>query len=587
MRLLTLLVFVVFAVFFSNAQYDFYERNYLEPEVDTIYFEHRSGTRKVDSLDKAYYNLQPSLFNNGRGYLPEFRAVKDWGTYRHLFADERAIYKADYHYTGLPYVGFFYSFGGGGDQVLDLRYTHNFGQKLNLSFRYHRSADNGQMRRSKINNNELSLKLSYKGKRFRSYFDGYYGYDNYNESGGVANDQPVVPFTIDLFRTRTQEADVNVKRAHITSRNYLSLGKDSLSPWNLYFSPSYHHFQRRYEEVLYDTMLISTATYSSDTTKDYYQEPHLLLDAGVLFKKKQFQFSAGYVFDYWVYSDVNNQIRSNDNYIVSGLKWQFGKFNLSNDFRFFITGNPFEFYDNARLQYDLNSKNRVGAEFLIENYFIEPFQMRYSANHFDWANSYANSSATNRVFGNLFYEFSGKQRVRLDVRQLIINNQYVFENGNWQGSGVTQAVFTPSLTGELHFWKFTSNTYAELFMSNKSVIQHPDYRIRSRLFFDSPVFKAQRLRLATGVEVNYMPNYRVVGYIPELGLYHYGNNPQNLDVNMLQLDFFVNLQIDRFRFLISASGLNNLWDSTPRFYAEGFPVRPFFVRLGLSWDFVN
>jgi hypothetical protein len=235
----------------------------------------------------------------------------------------------------------------------------------------------------------------------------------------------------------------------------------------------------------------------------------------------------------------------------------------------------------------LNSKNRVGAEFLIENYFIEPFQMRYSANHFDWANSYASSSATNRIFGNLFYEFSGKQRVRLDVRQLIINNQYVFENGNWQGSGVTQAVFTPSLTGELHFWKFTSNTYAELFISNKSVIQHPDYRIRSRLFFDSPVFKAKRLILATGVEVNYMPNYRVVGYIPELGLYHYGNNPQNLDVNMLQLDLFVNLQIDRFRFLISVNGLNNLWDSTPRFYAEGFPVRPFFVRLGLSWDFVN
>lgn len=580
-------VLILLASFSVNAQYDFYERNYLEPEEDTVYFNLRSGTRHIDSLDRAYYNLNPSMFNNGRGYLPEFRTLKDWGTNRHFFADERATYKAKHHFTALPYVGFFYSFGGGGDQVMDLRYTHNFGQRTNLSFRYHRSADNGQMRGAKVNNNELSLKLSYKGEKIRSYIDAYYAFDDYMESEGISDNQDLEPFTIDLFQIKRLNANANVKRGYVTWKNYLTIGKDSLSPWNLYFSPSFHTYQRRFEEEFVDTTLQPSGNYNDLNTRDNWQEPHLLLDAGIMFKKEKFQISAGYVYDYWVYSNHANRIVGNDNYLVSGINWKFGKFTFTNDIRFFITGNPFEFYENANLSFQLTEKSRVGAELLLDNYFIEPFQMRYSANHYDWTNAYSGSSPTNRLFGQLFYEFSGKQKVRVDVRQMVINNQYVFENDNWVASGVTQSVFSPRVTGELRFWKFASQTNAELFLSNKSVISHPDYRIRTRFLFDSPIFKAKRLLLATGVEVNYIPNYRVASYLPELGVYHFNNTGNNYDINMLQLDFFLNLQIERFRFLISANGLNNLWDLTPRFYAEGYPVRPFFVRVGLSWDFVN
>ena len=568
-------------------QYDFYERNYLEPDMDTVYFNMRSGTRHIDSLDISYYNLNPSLFNNGRGYLPEYRELKDWGTYRHLFADERVTYKAKHHFTALPYVGFFYSFGGGGDQVMDLRYIHNLTEKINLSFRYHRSADNGQMRGTRVDNNELSLKLSYIGQRFRSYGDGYYAFDNYMENGGISETQTLEPFTIDIFQTNKTDATVRVKRANITIKNFLSIGKDSLSPWNLYFSPSFHTYHRRFEELNLSPELQATANYSSTYTTDNFQEPHLLLDAGILFSKKRFKFSAGYVYDYWLFTNHSNRFSGVDNYLVSAIKWEFGKFHFTNDFRFFITGNPFEFRDNAKLTYHFSEKSRVGAELLIENYFIEPFQMRYSANHFDWQNDYAGSTPTNRLFGEVFYEFRGKQKVRIDIRQLVINNQYVFQNGDWAPSGVTQSVFTPRLTGELRFGKFVSQSNLEYFVSNKAVIQHPDYRIRTRFLLDTPLFKAKRLLVATGVEVNYVSDYRVVSYIPELGVYHYGNNTENFKFNPLQLDFFINLQADRFRFFIQANGLNNFWDSSPRFNAESHPVRPFFMRLGLCWDFVN
>lgn len=570
---------------YAVGQYGFFPRHYLEPERDTVFITKRSGTERIDSLDRAYYNLNPSLFNNGRAYLPEFRELTEWGSYRHLFGDERVIYRSDFHFTALPYMGFFYSFGSGGDQVMDVRYTHNFGQKVNLSFRYHRVADNGQMRRTKVGNNDVNLKLSYSGTRFRSYLDGYFGFDNYFEHGGIADPADLENLALALVPVQRTSADVNVRRAYITWKNYLALGKDSLQRFNLYVNPSFHTFRRRYVEAI-DTAMFPNYLLDADSTRDNWQEPHLLLDAGVLLKTKAFQLSAGYVFDYWRFDNLGQQFSGVDNYIVSGLKWRFRGFELTNNFRFFVTGNPFEFKDEARLSYAFKS-HRVGADFLIENYFIEPFQMRYTANYFNWENAYSGSNATTRLLGGLFYELTGKQALRVDVRQLVMSNPWVFENGNWLPSGRTQSVFAPRIRGALRFWKFSSHTTLEMFVSNKSVISHPDYRIRSRFFLDSPIFKAKRLLLATGVEFTYMPDYELNGYLPELSVFQYipGNGIQS--VQNIQLDFFLNFQIDRFRFMIQAGGLNNLWDDAPRYNAVGHPVRPFYMRLGLAWDFVN
>jgi hypothetical protein len=570
-----------------KAQYSFFERNYLEPQSDTILIDERSGTSHIDSLDRAYYNLQPSLFNNGRGYLPEYRSLKDWGTYRHFFADERSFYKADYHFTGLPYMGFFYSFGAGGDQVMDVRYTQNHGQNLNFSFRYHRSSDNGLMRRSATNMNELNFKVAYKGKRFRSYLDAYYAFDEYDESGGLIEDENTALLPLELIGVERLSASANVKRGYVVSKNYVSIGKDSLSPWSIYFSPSFHFYGRRFTELDVDTLIFPTANISKTETNDYWQEPHLLADAGVHFSRKDIEVTAGYVIDFWQFSNHANRFTGVDNYLVSGLKAVRGKFTLSNTARLFVSGNPFEFYEQANLNYRFSEKTSIGGEILVENYFIEPFQMRYSANHYDWTNVYANSEPTTRFFKQIYIDYKGKQKIRLEARQISIVNQSIFQDSNWVGSGVTQHVFSPRVWSELRLGKFVCQTNAELFLSNQSVIRHPDYRLRSRILFDSPVFKAKRLLMATGFEINYIPRYEVAAYLPELGIYQFNGAGMNYAVNLVQLDYFLNIQIERFRFLISVNGINNLFDTTPRYSVQNYHVRPFFVRLGFSWDFVN
>src|SRR5690606_15245565 len=85
---------------------------------------------------------------------------------------------------------------------------------------------------------------------------------------------------------------------------------------------------RRYEEKDLSPDLQSTANYSATYTTDNFQEPHLLVDAGILFSKNKFKFSAGYVYDYWLYTNRGNRLSVVDNYFVSAFYLMFLNFLL-------------------------------------------------------------------------------------------------------------------------------------------------------------------------------------------------------------------------------------------------------------------
>jgi hypothetical protein len=559
--------------------------NYLEEKEDTIYFTTRTGGSRMDSLDKAYYNLNPSIFNNGRAYLPAFRDLAQWGNMNYQFGDARPQYFADYHFAGLPYVGFFYSFGTKLDQVLDLRFAYNFSKKWAMSFRFHRSSDNGQMRRTKSSLNDIDLKLSYRGNHYRSYIDAYFGNDKYQESGGIQDADELLNLGLDLIAVNRNSAEVQVKRAHVSWKNYFSLGKDSLSKFSLYITPSFHTYNRKYTESNVDTSVQNFAYINPLTTYDNYQEPHALLDGGFMFKVKKLEISLGYVGDYWEYHNLSNTLYGFDQYVVSGLNVNFNHWKINNSLRVFTNGNPIEFTDNFNV-IGTYGKHSLGVSGLAENYFIQPYQMSYNANHAEWTNAYKKSTSTSRYYGNVFYQFGGKQNVRVQVADMLVQHPIIFENGNWINKVGAQNILSPKVSAEFKFWRFVSQSQLEAFVSDKSIFQHPDYRIRSRFFINTPLFKAKILHIIFGVDFQYYPNYNLTSYNAELGLFQF-QNVYSVNTNSIQLGAFLNLQIDQFRFMIAAQGLDYMWEQHNSFNSQGYPNRPFTIRLAITWDFFN
>jgi hypothetical protein len=492
---------------------------------------------------------------------------------------------AKYHFAGLPYVGFFYSFGSKLDQVIDLRFAYNFTKKWGLSFRFHRSSDNGQMRMSKMSLNDMNLKLSYRGLKFRSYLDAYFGNDKYQASGGIADTNELQNFSLDLIQVNRQDAQVKLKRAQVSWKNIYALGKDSSAKFNLYLQPSFHTYNRNYIESNVDTSKQASGNFNALSTDDNFQEPHALLEGGFLLRTQKLEASVGYVADYWQYNNLSNRFHGIDQYVVSGIRFETKHFVLNNALRVFTNNNPVEFTEkfNFAINY---GKHQVGGAILLENYFIQPFQMAYQSNHAQWTNTYKNSTPTTRYYGNIFYQLGGKQHLKVELSDSYILHPILFSNGTWISKNGTQNILSPKISAKFIFWRFVSESQLEAFISNKSIFQHPDYRIRTRLFINTPLFKAKILKLVFGVNFQYYPNYNLSVYNTELGLFDF-QSTYSLNTNSIQLGAFLALQIDQFRFMVSAQNMDAFWEPKNQFNAVNYPQRPFYIRLGITWDFFN
>lgn len=582
------------ALFSGNTlrgQYNFVERSAFTPKIDTLFIEHRSGGAKIDSLDKAYYDLFPTLFNTGRGYLPQFLSLATWGNHRHFLADERPIYRADYHYTALPYTGFFYSFGSGGEQILDLRYTQNIGTNINLSFRYHRTtADPVRtaflMRNIETQTNDVSFNLHYNKKRVNSFLSTYYGFDNYRENFGTdASQAQINTFPLEQLPVRNTIAAGRIRRLQVHWRNEYDLSRDSSQALVWVSNLGLHNFQRRYKDSV-DFGSFGSWVYDSMNTQDIWEEPHLLVENGFQMNLNKWQAYGGFLFDYFTY--FNKEIRASrlDGVIHGAAQMNTSKIHWQHDLRFFVFGTPGEYNLKSKLQFSVNEQWTLGYDVLHERIYPEFFQWHFRGNHIAYDYSTTAISPSVRTYLEGFATYGKKRQLRLSAAYLNVNNLYYFENQGWNFTG-KQNVFAPALAWKLKKGPFGWNGKAQYFLGEKELFFSPDYFLSSRLFLDGALFKAKRLKVATGVEAQYLSGHQTLAYLPELGVFGQFNGVATLPQQNLIINAFVNLQMDRFRFFLAAQRINSLFEPEVGGFVEAYPLRPFFIRAGITWDFVN
>ncbi len=584
-------LFLVLLGFSANAQFDFVNRVNFTPQIDTLFFEHRSGTRHIDSMDVAYYGQFPSFFNNGRGVLPYFQSLNNFGTYRYFFVDERPVFLADYHFTALPYAGFFYSFGGGGEQVLDFRYSQNVGQNFNLSFRFHRNVSDQanagfQMRRTEVLSNDVSMNLNYHKGKINSFFEAYFGFDNYHESFGLDSANIMNPnFELLQIATNRSNAAVRTRRAQVSWRTEYALVDDSTKSLKYVLQPSFHTFQRRFQDSLLSPPFYQDYLIDSMRTRDSWEEPHVLLENGLQFKALGMQIYGGFVFDFFQYYNFGKRAERLDGYLVGALKFTKNRFDLDAKVRYFLLGTPGEFQNFARINYGITEKLNVGGSMLFDRTFPEFFQLLYRGNalEYDYSNQSINPTTRFKLEGQIGY--GKEQKIQAGVAYMNITNLYYLQNAAWNFDG-QQQFLSPSLSWNVQWKKLVWQGTARYFTGEKQLLGAPDYHLNTRLFLDGALFKAQRLKVATGVDFHYFDGYQVFAYQPELGVFAQGSTNPLLPSTNMMLNAFVNLQMDRFRFFVSVNRINTLFEARTSM-VEGIAFRPFFIRMGLSWDFVN
>lgn len=134
-----------------------------------------------------------------------------------------------------------------------------------------------------------------------------------------------------------------------------------------------------------------------------------------------------------------------------------------------------------------------------------------------------------------------------------------------------------NLYSELHLQQATAN----------SPINIPLILGRIRLAYEGNFFT--NLFLSTGIEARYHSQFKAAGYSPMLGQFYFQNDYSL--TNRPDVHAFFHFKITRFKGFIRAENLNALLPPTGykqyNFAAEQYPTQPFWLRVGIWWNFIN
>jgi hypothetical protein len=223
-------------------------------------------------------------------------------------------------------------------------------------------------------------------------------------------------------------------------------------------------------------------------------------------------------------------------------------------------------------------------------------QSGYRSNLISWDSSFELQN-THRLF--VQYAFTKR---KVDIIPSVAFNSYTnliyFTHAgtpNQHEGNITH--IQPKFGLRFNLWKIhIYNEFQFNQVSNKSILQMPEYVNATQLFVEAWLFKRATL-LQTGFDVLYRSSYRANGYNPLLQQYYVTSAPMQ-DVNgvtdfnyvnqYVVVDFFVNMQIRTARLFIKMSNLASGWGQPKGYFTTPYYTGiPRTVDFGVSWRFFD
>jgi hypothetical protein len=107
-----------------------------------------------------------------------------------------------------------------------------------------------------------------------------------------------------------------------------------------------------------------------------------------------------------------------------------------------------------------------------------------------------------------------------------------------------------------------------------------------RFGYNGTIFKAKKLKVAIGIDAGYRTAYQLVDYNRLLDAYVLSSKNSTYAA-MPKLHAFANFDLGYFRWYLRFENIEQSWIKSVNMEAIGYPVVPFQLRFGVSWDLFN
>lgn len=573
----------------------------------TIYKDYR-----FNYLRKDNFGLLP-FSNVGRSYsrltydfieeqhiLPQFGARA-----RHFnFMEVEDIF---YYHVPTPLTELFYKTVFEQGQILDVLFTINTSENLNLSVAYKGMRSLGRYQHMLTSTGNFRTTISYNSPNGRYNIRTHFvSQDLLNEENGGLD-----PNSLEQYIAKNPEfddrsrLDVNFEDAESTlygKRFYLDhyydlyKQEDSLTSKRFAVGHKMNHTYKKYQFQQTNANSIFGPSFEQSGLRDEtrlsstYNELYASFSAGRLGRVVARGGITHYDYGYNTVlnledSFINNRLLGDIVSAGGSYYGRLGGFNFEADGMLNLVGDFTGYNLNSRLTYVYSPEISVAATANINdrapNYNFLLNQSDYI--NYNWQKTFSNESRQ-----SLGLQFSAPAVLNGGLEFSTINDMAYFGLNDegvvepFQHGGQVSYLKVQGFR-EFKVGKFALNNtllYQKV-LDGEQVLKVPDFVTRNTFYYSDHWFR-RALFLQTGFTLNYFTNYQMNGYDPVLAEFFVQDELEF--EGFPTVDFFFNGKIRQARIFFKLEHVNALLQGNNNFSAPLYPYRDFGIRFGLVWN---
>ena len=578
----------------------------------TIQKEYSHNYLRKDNFGLLAFPNEGQTYNTLQYSLNEISALPEFGFKAKHFNFSEAN-QIRYYSVATPVTELYFKTVMKQGQSVDAFITLNTSPRLNMSMAYKGLRSTGKYINQLSSTGNFRFTTSYNTKNERYFANFHFTYQDIlnEENGGITN--------TDNFESQDPNYD-NRERLEV----YLNDAKSFLKGKRIFLDHTfrvngdkgannlYVHHQFNYENKYFEYNQLTVPStvggtsvhrfgdsYATSGINDQTHYNKMYNKVGLVYENTslgKFQFFA----DDFVNNYYYNQILILDNQTIpssialrinsAGGEYEYRKNKWTGNFLFSrsITNQSLSNLD-ANLQYDWNEDVQLSFQYQNVNKLPNNNYNLYQSSYvgYNWNENFKNEKINALSAHALTPWFNASLQVSTLSDHLYFKNeatdptQQIVRPNQYDG---TIKYLSIKASKEFKFGKFAlDNTILyQKADQQDAILNVPEIVTRNTFYYSSNMFK-KALFLQTGISLNYFTSYFANDYNPVIGEFFVQNKKEI--GNYPNLDFFVNVRIQRTRIYLKAEHFNSSLSGNNFYASPSMPYSDFMIRFGLIWNF--
>lgn len=507
---------------------------------------------------------------------------------RDLYTSSRPVY---FHPQGKIHTRVFGAMGQKLEQVFKLLHAQQI-KRTNISLAFNRYSCFGfySKQRSLTDNLLLSSHATTRNGRLGYNFYLLYNKLKYELNGGI--DTSRVNFADNilvekkLFPVLLSTAKQNIRTTEINLESFWRLNRDSAHTGNyLAYEVNYQSNYWLYTDNAVDSSrYANTFIYYTETGGSRDSVSFKRLSNSLLYKivSERWLLYGGYKHEFAHYYQTYTDTLTSNHVALAGFRLSPKNQLLALQGQYVLSG-----FNANNYLFDVSYRARIKSFHaqvnLAASQQMIPYMTRhFFGAHFIWSDTFADllTQSAKLEFGSAKYKFVTGAYVQ-SQQNLVYFDTLALPRQHNEAVMLSRLYLQKDLKlGPVHF----NNTLHYQITDNTEIIRLPAYYTSHQLYYEGKLFR-KALWLQAGVQARYVAAFRANAYMPATNQFFLQNEREY--GNYVWVDVFVNAQIDRFRFFLLGSHLNQGLSGANYMLAPNYPMPDRSLKAGLCWMFFD